>query len=106
MRTAPEGPHGHLKRAIEDALIMRGSRDFEDLKAYRGFIDEIVGRLNARNAKRIDTERASLKPLPVRRTTDFEEVAVRHLGRIPVAQGFLHRAVPTDRSSPSGPAPR
>jgi hypothetical protein len=70
-------PHGHLKRAIEDALIMRGSRDFEDLEAYRRFIDEIVGRINARNAKRIDIERASLKPLPARRTTDYEEVTVR-----------------------------
>jgi hypothetical protein len=29
-----EGPHGHLKRAIEDGLLMRGSRDFEDLVAY------------------------------------------------------------------------
>ena len=28
---AIEGPHGHLKRALEDALLMRGSRDFEDL---------------------------------------------------------------------------
>jgi hypothetical protein len=25
---AIEGPHGHLKRAIADALIMRGSHDF------------------------------------------------------------------------------
>ena len=24
-----EGPHGHLKRAVEDALLLRGSRDFE-----------------------------------------------------------------------------
>lgn len=50
-----ESSHGHLKRAIEDALLMRGSRDFDDLDAYRRFIDEIVGRVNARNAKRIDT---------------------------------------------------
>ena len=59
-----ESPNGHLKRAIEDALIMRGSRDFADLAAYRRFIDEIVGRINARNAKRIDAERESLRPLP------------------------------------------
>jgi hypothetical protein len=73
---AIEGPHGHLKRAIADALIMRGSHDFEDLEAYRRFIDEVVGRINARNAKRIDVERASLSPLPARRTTDCEEVTV------------------------------
>jgi hypothetical protein len=28
---AIEGPHGHLKRAIQDALLMRGSADFADL---------------------------------------------------------------------------
>ena len=42
-----ESPHGHLKRALEDALLLRGSRDFDDLDAYRRFIDEIVGRQNA-----------------------------------------------------------
>ena len=72
-----ESPNGHLKSAIEDALVMRGSRDFEDLAAYRQFIDEIVGRINARNAKRIDMERPDLRPLPARRTTDYEEITLR-----------------------------
>jgi hypothetical protein len=30
-----ESPHGHLKRAIEDALLLRGSRDFDTLEAQR-----------------------------------------------------------------------
>ncbi len=30
-----EGPHGHLKRAIEDALLMRGTSDFDDLYRFR-----------------------------------------------------------------------
>ncbi|MHC2667860.1 hypothetical protein ACVI1J_000023 [Bradyrhizobium diazoefficiens] len=34
---------------------------------YRGFIDEIVSRRNARNAKRIDHARATLQALPDRR---------------------------------------
>ena len=55
-----ESPHGHLKQALEDALLLRGSRDFADLDAYRRFVDEIVGRRNARNAKRIDLERPAL----------------------------------------------
>jgi hypothetical protein len=42
-----ESPHGHLKKALEDALLLRGSRDFDDLDAYRRFVDEIVGRQNA-----------------------------------------------------------
>ena len=50
---------------------MRGSADFADLAAYRGFIDEIVSRRNVRNAKRIDLERAELQPLPGQRTSDY-----------------------------------
>jgi hypothetical protein len=70
---AIEGPHGHLKRAINDALLMRGSKDFENLGAYRQFIAERVSRCNARHRARIDAERATLSALPARRTSDFEE---------------------------------
>src|SRR5208282_5840164 len=71
-----ESSHGHLKSKLEDPLLLRASRDFETLPAWRGFVDEIVGRGNARNAKRIDQERLALKQLPLRKTTDYEEVHV------------------------------
>jgi hypothetical protein len=74
---AIESPHGHLKRAIEDALLMRATSDFPDLAAYRRFVDELVGLRNARNAKRIESERAALQSLPDRRTCDYEDVTVR-----------------------------
>lgn len=73
---AIESPHGHLKKALEDALLLRGSRDFTDLPGYRRFVDELVGRRNARQGKRIDLERAALKALPERRTGDFEDTLV------------------------------
>lgn len=71
-----ESSHGHLKRALADALLLRVSRDFDDLAAWRCFVDEIVSRGNARNVKRIDQERTALKALPVRKTADYEEVNV------------------------------
>ena len=86
---AVEGPHGHLKRAIEDALLLRGSRDFADLAAYRRFIDELLGRRNAHNRKRIDTERAALRPLPARRVDDGEETMVT----VTSSGGFMLRRV-------------
>jgi hypothetical protein len=73
---AIEGPHGHLKSAIRDALLLRGTRQFGTLEEYRRFIDEIVSRKNARNGKRIEAERAYLQPLPPSRTSDYEEVPV------------------------------
>ena len=55
-----ESAHGHLKRALEDALLLRGTRDFISLDAYRAFVDEIVGRRNANLAKRIALEKEAL----------------------------------------------
>ena len=72
-----EGPHGHLKRAIGDALLLRGSRDFETLDAYRAFVAQVASRRNARSRARIDAERAVLGPLPGRRSDGFEETLVR-----------------------------
>jgi hypothetical protein len=71
-----ESAHGHLKKEIEDALLLRGCRDFDDLDAYRRFVDEVVGGRNARNRKRIELERPTLAKLPKRRTVDFEEKIV------------------------------
>ena len=71
-----EGPHGHLKKAVADALLMRGTSDFDDLAGYRLFIDEIVSRKNAHHAKRIAAERIVLQQLPGQRTCDHEETIV------------------------------
>jgi len=71
-----ESPHGHLKKAVKDGLLMRGANDFDDLPAYRRFIDEIVSRKNARHAKRIEAERPALQGLPGQRTGDYEETVV------------------------------
>jgi hypothetical protein len=69
--------------------LLRGSRDFPDLDAYRAFVDAIVGRRNANLAKPIALEKAALVPLPRARTTDFEEKV------IPVTSsgGFILRRV-------------
>ena len=83
-----ESPHGHLKRAIEDALL-RGSRDFDTLEAYRRFVDEVVGRRNARNRTRLDLERPALQSLPAHRTTDYEETIVT----VTSTSGFILKKV-------------
>ena len=86
---AIESAHGHLKQALEDALLLRGTRDFADLDAYRAFVDAIVGRRNAHVGKRIALEKAVLAPLPPGRTTDFEEKVVP----VTSSGGFILRRV-------------
>jgi hypothetical protein len=84
-----EAAHGHLKRAVEDALLLRGSRDFSTIADYRRFVDELIGRRNARNRKLIDAERAVLRPLPPRRVEDGEETMVM----VTSSGGFMLRRV-------------
>ncbi len=74
---AIEARQGSLKRTLEQSLLLRGSREFDDLAAYEQFVAEAVRRLNARCARAWEAERACLRPLPARRTADFEEVDAR-----------------------------
>jgi hypothetical protein len=53
-----------LKTALEQALLIRGSREFASRPEYNAFLDEVVGRLNTRCATRLAEERAHLRPLP------------------------------------------
>jgi transposase InsO family protein len=73
---AVESPHGHLKRRIAQALLLRGGSAFDSLAAYRTWLDELVQRFNRRCAKALATERPTLQELPRHRTTDFTEQVV------------------------------
>jgi len=84
-----EGPHAHLKATLKQTLLLRGSRDFADLNAYRRFVDEVVGRANASRRKLLEIERARLQDLPPRRTDDFEEALVY----VTSSSGFVLRRV-------------
>jgi len=72
-----ESRNNSLKNALDQALRLRGSRRFDVRRDYEIFVDTIVQRMNTRAAKSLVTERAMLKPLPVRRTAEFEEIPAR-----------------------------
>lgn len=63
---AVEAHNNHLKIALDQALALRGSRDFAELADWRRFVDELVARRNRRREAAIRTEVAALKPLPAR----------------------------------------
>lgn len=68
-----ESPHGHLKRRIEQALLLRGSHDFVTIDAYQNFIDEVVQQHNQRNAKGLHLEKPLLKALPKYKAITYTE---------------------------------
>jgi len=72
-----ESSHRYLKEAIDQALLLRGHRDFGDRAAYAAFVYDAVMRRNRRNAAAFRIEREHLQDLPVRRSTDFVEEEAR-----------------------------
>lgn len=61
---AVESPNGHVKNRLDQALRLRGSRDFATLDEYRALVTEVVAAANAPRAEALVSERAALAPLP------------------------------------------
>ena len=59
-----EQAHYRLKSAIQQELVIRGSRDFATVKVYLSFVREIVNRRNRRVESKLSVERRYLRPLP------------------------------------------
>jgi transposase InsO family protein len=84
-----ESRHGHLKSRLEQDLLLRGGRDFDNVEAWRHFIAQVVARHNARHRDKLELERPYLKPLPNRRSCDYDEARVR----VTSSGGFVFRKV-------------
>jgi hypothetical protein len=88
-----ESSHRYLKEAVDQALLLRGHRDFADRPGYEALVHEVVMRRNRRHAAAFRIEREELRDLPPRRTTDFveEEARVTRCGTFTV-RGILYSA--------------
>ena len=58
-----ESRHGHIKQRIAQALLLRGTPEFDAIDSYRSFVAAVVAQHNRRHAAMIDAERAVLRPL-------------------------------------------
>jgi len=59
-----EQSHFRFKQAVDQALRVRGSRDFADRAAYLNWLQELVRKRNVTRQSRWKDELASLRPLP------------------------------------------
>lgn len=72
-----EQRHHRFKVALDQALMLRGSRDFPTRDAYERFLRELTDQLNAGRRDRFEEERALLKRLPKERLSGSQRVRVR-----------------------------
>jgi hypothetical protein len=72
-----ESSHRHFKEAVDQALMLRGSRDFESRDDYAKFLSELLRQRNLGREVRLQDERLQLRVLPVRRFESWRHVRVR-----------------------------
>jgi hypothetical protein len=68
-----EAANGALKRAIEQRLLLRGSRDFESVVAWQEFVDEAMRKANRARGKRLAEDMEAMRPLNVAKLPEFVE---------------------------------
>ena len=59
-----EQAHYRLKDALDQALMLRGSRDFDSAESYTGFVRKVVERRNRLVQGKLEQERPRLQCLP------------------------------------------
>ncbi len=72
-----ESSHRHFKDAVDQALMLRGSREFESRLAYAEFLHKLLEQKNAGRQKRLAEELALLGPLPERQLEGYKRVKAR-----------------------------
>jgi hypothetical protein len=72
-----EASNGALKRGLEQALLLRGSRDFDTADAWQSFVDEVVRKSNRARGRRVAEDIEAMRELNVAKLPEFVEEDVR-----------------------------
>ena len=72
-----EQRHHRFKRALDQALLLRGSRDFATQEQYQEFVGKLFEQLNHGRKQKLIEELDRLQPLPERRYEGAKRVRVR-----------------------------
>jgi hypothetical protein len=72
-----EQSHNRFKTAVDQALMLRGGRDFEDQADYDRFLRKLLAGRNGTRAERLCEDRAALRDLPAGRIDAWSRCRVR-----------------------------
>ncbi len=74
-----EQRHHRFKRAVDQALMLRGSRNFASRSEYDGFLRRLFAQLNAGRTAKLEEERKYLRSLPSARLDCFKKLGAVHV---------------------------
>lgn len=76
-----EQRHHRFKRAVDQALMLRGSREFGSRVEYESFLRQLFVQLNSGRMQRLQEERARMRPLPTMRLDSFKKLPAVRVSR-------------------------
>jgi hypothetical protein len=71
-----ESANGAFKRRLEQALLLRGNRDFESVEAWQAVIDDVSRKANANRRRRTEEDLAAMRELNVAKLPEYVEEQV------------------------------
>ena len=72
-----EQRHHRFKKALDQSLMLRGSRDFGSRADYERFVEELFDQLNQGRQERLQEELKVVRRLPARRVESCRRIRVR-----------------------------
>lgn len=72
-----EVSHSHFKNAVDQTLMLRGSRDFQNLEEYEAFLQQVFDELNESRSDRFQEEKNNFNNLPNDRLDDFRVFSLK-----------------------------
>lgn len=72
-----EAGHRALKKRLQQALLVRGNRDFESREAWEKFAQQVAEKANRGRQERLGRELAAMRVVDVSRLPEFAELDVR-----------------------------
>jgi len=70
-----ESQNGHLKRRLQQHLLLRGYRDFEAVELYDEFLTVVMEKANHNRRVRLAEEYQVMRPLPPSRLSEYDELS-------------------------------
>jgi len=90
-----EQRHYRFKKAVKQALLLRGSNNFSSIEEYKKFVKDLFRQLNSGRIEKLKEEKKKLRKLPNRKLDGFTKIKAR------VSKGSTIRILKNIYSVPS-----
>ena len=90
-----ESQNGHLKNKIKQALLLRGSFNFDTVNDYEVFLQTVIDKANRTRSKKFEEEKVHLRQVPSKPLPEYQEEYVKVRNRSTICVKKVTYSVPS-----------